>query len=96
VGFGKLLEFTPLFDYNLGVDFGITFCALFLFSYYYFSQLTRCPKNIFLGMFIILFYLLISVAAAIFEKPYNKMKDRDSLAEMVEVKAEPQNQHLML
>jgi proteasome lid subunit RPN8/RPN11 len=24
------------------------------------------------------------------------MKDRDSLAEMVEVKAEPQNQHLML
>jgi tetratricopeptide (TPR) repeat protein len=94
VGFGKLLrDFTAIYDYNTWAWISVSLSVLFLFSFigYYFSQLTLSKRIFFLGMFIIFVLLLISVAAAIFEKTHYK-NERPAIvfAEMVDVKAEPQ------
>jgi tetratricopeptide (TPR) repeat protein len=94
VGFGKLLrDFTAIYDYNTWAWISVSLSVLFLFSFigYYFSQLTLSKRIFFLGMFIIFILLLISVAAAIFEKSHYK-NERPAIvfAEMVDVKAEPQ------
>ncbi len=94
VGFGKLLrEFTATYHYNTWSWISVSFSVLFLLSFigYYFSQLTLYKRTFFVGMFVLLFLLLISVAAAIFEKShYRNEKPAIVFAEMVELKSEPQ------
>jgi tetratricopeptide (TPR) repeat protein len=94
VGFAKLLrDFTAIYDYNTWAWISVSFSGLFLLSFigYYFSQLTLSKRIFFLGMFMMFVLLLISVAAAIFEKSYYKNEiPAIVFAEMVEVKAEPQ------
>jgi tetratricopeptide (TPR) repeat protein len=94
VGFAKLLrDFTAIYDYNTWAWISVSFSGLFLLSFigYYFSQLTLSKRIFFLGMFIMFVLLLISVAAAIFEKSHYKNEiPAIVFAEMVEVKAEPQ------
>jgi tetratricopeptide (TPR) repeat protein len=94
VGFGKLLrDFTAIYDYNTWAWISVSFSALFLFSFigYYFSQLTVSKRIFFLGMLTMFVLLLISVAAATFEKSHYKNEiPAIVFAEMVEVKAEPQ------
>jgi hypothetical protein len=94
VGFGKLLRFYRNLIIILGVDFGIFSVLFFYFVYgYYFSQLTLSKRIFFVRMFIILFCYL-SVLQQFSKK--NDKRPAVVFAEMVEVKAEPQNQHLML
>lgn len=94
VGFAKLLrDFTAIYDYNTWAWISVSFSGLFLLSFigYYFSQLTLSKRIFFLGMFMMFVLLLISVAAAIFEKSHYKNEiPAIVFAEMVEVKAEPQ------
>ncbi len=94
VGFAKLLrDFTAIYDYNTWAWISVSFSVLFLLSFigYYFSQLTLSKRIFFLGMFMMFVLLLISVAAAIFEKSHYKNEiPAIVFAEMVEVKAEPQ------
>lgn len=94
VGFGKLLrDFTGIFHYNTWGWISVSFSVLFLLSFigYYFSELTLSKRIFFFGMFVMFVLLLISVAAAIFEKSHYKNEiPAVVFAEMVEVKAEPQ------
>jgi tetratricopeptide (TPR) repeat protein len=94
VGFGKLLrDFTAIYHYNTWAWIAVSFSVLFLLSFisYYFSQLTLYKRTFFVGMFVLFFLLLISVAAAIFEKShYKNEKPAVVFAEMVELKSEPQ------
>lgn len=94
VGFGKLLrDFTGIFHYNTWGWISVAFSVLFLLSFigYYFSELTLSKRIFFFGMFVMFVLLLISVAAAIFEKSHYKNEiPAVVFAEMVEVKAEPQ------
>jgi tetratricopeptide (TPR) repeat protein len=94
VGFGKLLrDFTATCHYNTWAWISVSFSVLFLFSFigYYFSKLTLSKRIFFLGMFIMVVLLLISVAAAVFEKShYKNEKPAVVFAEMAELKSEPQ------
>ena len=94
VGFSKILhDFTSIFHYNTWAWIAIGFSMLFLlcFSGYYFSQYVLSKRVFFIGMFVVLFLLLISVSSAISEKDhYNRDKPAIVFAEMVLVKSEPQ------
>lgn len=95
VGFAKLLrDFTANFHYNTWAWIAVGFSALFLVSFlgYYFSALTLYKRLFFIGMFVMLLLLLISVSSAIFEKSYFK-NERPAIvfSEMADVKSEPQN-----
>lgn len=94
VGFGKLLrDLTAIYHYNTWGWISVSFSVLFLLSFigYYFSEMTMSKRIFFFGMFVMFVLLLISVAAAIFEKSHYKNEiPAVVFAEMVEVKAEPQ------
>lgn len=94
VGFAKLLrDFTAIYHYNTWAWISVSFSVLFLLSFigYYFSQLTVSKRIFFFGMFVMFVLLLISVAAAVFEKShYSNEIPAVVFAEMVEVKSEPQ------
>lgn len=94
VGFAKLIQnFTGIFDYNTWakIAVGIAFAFLLSFIGYYFSQLTLSKRIYFIGMFILLVALLLSVAAGMSEKSHFE-NDRPAIvfAEMSEVRSEPQ------
>ena len=94
VGFAKLLrDFTAIYHYNIWGMISVGFSVLFLLSFlgYYFSQKTALKRIFFFGMFVMLVMLLISVAAAIFEKSHDQ-NERPAIvfAEQAEVKNEPQ------
>jgi tetratricopeptide (TPR) repeat protein len=95
VGFSKMAhDFTSIFHYNTWAWISVGFSILFLlcFSGYYFSRLTFSKRIFFIGMFVFLFLLLISVSSAISEKEhYENEKPAIVFAEMVLVKSEPQN-----
>ena len=95
VGFSKMAhDFTSIFHYNTWAWISVGFSILFLlcFSGYYFSRLTFSKRIFFIGMFVFLFLLLISVSSAISEKDhYENEKPAIVFAEMVLVKSEPQN-----
>ncbi len=95
VGFSKMVhDFTSIFHYNTWAWISVGFSILFLlcFSGYYFSRLTFSKRIFFIGMFVFLFLLLISVSSAISEKDhYENEKPAIVFAEMVLVKSEPQN-----
>ncbi len=95
VGFSKMVhDFTSTFHYNTWAWISVGFSTLFLvfFIGYYFSQITLSKRIFFIGMFVLIVLLLVSVSAAISEKNhYDSEKPAIVFAEMVLVKSEPQN-----
>ena len=94
VGFAKLIQnFTGIFNYNTWakISVGIAFGFLLTFIGYYFSQLTLSKRIYFIGMFILLVALLLSVSAGMSEKNHFD-NDRPAIvfAEVSEVRSEPQ------
>ena len=94
VGFAKLLyNFTSVFHYNTWawISVGIAFSFLLSFIGYYFSRLTLSKRIYFIGMFILLFALLITVSAGISEKSqFDNDRPAIVFAEVAEVRSEPQ------
>lgn len=95
VGFNKLIQdFTNTFHYNTwgGIAVGLSIAFLLFFVGYYFSQITISKRLFFLGMFFVMLLLVVSVAAAIFEKnQYNNDQPAVVFSEVVSVKSEPKN-----
>jgi tetratricopeptide (TPR) repeat protein len=94
VGFAKLLrDFTGIYHYNTWAWIAISFSVLVLLSFmgYYFSQITLYKRVFFFGMFVFCVLVLVSVAAAAFEKShYENEKPAIVFAENAEVRNEPQ------
>jgi tetratricopeptide (TPR) repeat protein len=94
VGFSKMVhDFTSVFHYNTWAWISVGFATLFLLFFigYYFSQIALSKRIFFIGMFVLLFLMLISVSSAISEKNhYENEKPAIVFAEMVLVKSEPQ------
>lgn len=94
VGFSKMVhDFTSTFHYNTWAWISVGLSTLFLvfFIGYYFSQITLSKRIFFIGMFVLIVLLLISVSVAISEKNhYESEKPAIVFAEMVLVKSEPQ------
>jgi len=95
VGFNKLIQdFTNTFHYNTwgGIAVGLSLLFLLFFVGYYFSQITVSKRLFFLGMFFVMLLLVVSVAAAIFEKnQYNNDQPAIVFSEVIGVKSEPKN-----
>jgi tetratricopeptide (TPR) repeat protein len=95
VGFSKMVhDFTSTFHYNTWAWISVGLSTLFLLFFigYYFSQITLSKRIFFIGMFVLIVLLLISVSAAISEKNhYESEKPAIVFSEMVLVKSEPQN-----
>ncbi|MDQ6471334.1 tetratricopeptide repeat protein [Flavobacterium sp. LHD-80] len=94
VGFAKLIQnFTGIFNYNTWAKISVGIAFLFLLSFigYYFSQLTLSKRIYFIGMFVLLVALALSVSAGMSEKSHFD-NDRPAIvfAEMSEVRSEPQ------
>lgn len=94
VGFAKLIrDFTGNFHYDTWAWISVSFASLFLLFFvgYYFSQISLSKRIFFFGMFVLIFLLLTSVSAALFEKGhFENEKPAIVFAEMAEVKSEPQ------
>lgn len=95
VGFEKLLrDFTGKYHYDLWAWISVGFAILFLvfFIGYYFSGTTMLKRFFFVGMFIIIIFLIISILSAFFEKSYfDNEKPAIVFAEVAEVKSEPRS-----
>lgn len=94
VGFAKLIQnFTGIFNYNVWakISVGIAFLFLLAFIGYYFSQLTLTKRIYFIGMFVLLVALILSVSAGMSEKSHFD-NDRPAIvfSELSEVRSEPQ------
>jgi len=95
VGFAKLLrDFTGAFHYNTWAWITVALSGIFLLFFigYYFSQLTFSKRIFFIGMFMIVFLILLSGLAAIFEKSHFE-SERPAIvfAEIAQVKSEPKS-----
>lgn len=94
VGFAKLIQnVTSAFHYNTWAWISVILSTTFLLFFigYYFSQISFSKRLFFFGMFGLVFILLISISAAIFEKNrYENEKPAIVFAEIAEVKSEPQ------
>lgn len=95
VGFAKLLrDFTGIYPFDTWAYIAIGFAFLFLLFFvgYYFSQTGVIKRVFFAGMFVILLFVLLSVAAAFFEKShYDNEKPAIVFAEAADVRSEPQS-----
>lgn len=95
VGFGKLLrDFTGIYPFDTWAWISISFAVLFLLFFigYYFSQRGLIKRLFFVGMFIVLLFVLMSVAAAFFEKShFDNERPAIVFAESADVRSEPQN-----
>jgi len=95
VGFAKLLrDFTGIYPFDTWAYISIGFAVLFLMFFvgYYFSQTGVIKRVFFVGMFIVLLFVLMSVAAAFFEKShYDNERPAIVFAEAADVRSEPQN-----
>ena len=93
VGFEKLVrDFTATYHYNTWAWISVVLAVLFLLFFlgYYFSALTLSKRIFFIGMFVVLLAILISVSSAIFERNhYNSERPAIIFKEMVSVKSEP-------
>lgn len=93
VGFAKLLrDFTGAFHYDCWAWIAVSLSTLFLLFFigYYFSQITVYKRIFFIGMFVLVFMILISVLSAVFEKDhYENERPAIIFAEVAEVKGEP-------
>jgi tetratricopeptide (TPR) repeat protein len=93
VGFAKLLQNgLSAFHYNTWAWIAVGLATLFLLFFigYYFSEMTLLKRIFFLGMFVSLLFILISVSAAIFERNHFK-NDKPAIifAEIVSLKSKP-------
>ncbi len=95
VGFEKLVrDFTAGYHYNTWAWISVVLAVLFLLFFlgYYFSALTLYKRVFFVGMFIIVIAILISVLSAIFERNhYQNERPAIIFNEMVSVKSEPKS-----
>lgn len=95
VGFSKMLrDFTGAFHYNTWAWTTVALSGFFLLFFvgYYFSQLTLSKRIFFIGMFLLVFLILLSGLAAIFEKSHFQ-NERPAIvfAEIIQVKSEPKS-----
>lgn len=93
VGFEKLLrDFTGAFHYDRWAWTALYFSFAFLLFFvgYYFSGTTLLKRIFFVGMFVLVFAIVISILAAVFEKTYYE-NERPAIvfAEVAQVKSEP-------
>lgn len=93
IGFGRTIEnFTSMHSYDEWAKITVGFSIVFLlfFIAYYFSSKTLLKRIFFVGMFLILIGLIISVSCAISEKSrFDNDKPAIIFAERIEVKSEP-------
>lgn len=96
VGFNKLIQdFTGTFHYNTWALMSVGLAILFILFFvgYYFSPFTLSKRMFFLGMFLTLFVLLLSLLSAFFEKSqYQNDKPAIVYAEIASVKSEPKKE----
>lgn len=95
VGFEKLLrDFTAAYHYDTWAWISVCGTVLFLLFFvgYYFTPTALLKRIFFVGMFVIIFAIIVSVSAALFEKSHYE-NDRPAIvfAETAEVKSEPRN-----
>jgi tetratricopeptide (TPR) repeat protein len=94
VGFAKLLrDFTGIYPFDTWAWISISFAFLFLlfFMGYYFSQTVVTKRIFFIGMFVVILLVLMSVSAAFFEKShFENERPAVVFAESAEVRSEPQ------
>lgn len=95
VGFAKLLrDFTGIYPFETWAWITISFAFLFLlfFMGYYFYQTVTIKRVFFVGMFVVLLFLLMSISAAFFEKShFDNERPAIVFAESADVRSEPQN-----
>lgn len=95
VGFAKLLrDFTGIYPFDTWAWITIGFATLFLLFFlgYYLSQAVVAKRIFFLGMFVILLSIMLSISAAFFEKShFDNEKPAIVFAESADVRSEPQN-----
>lgn len=95
VGFEKSIhDFTSLFQYDTWACISVSFATLFLLFFvgYYFSGTTFAKRLFFIGMFVLVFLILISVCVAIFEKKqFDDERPAIVFAEICAVKSEPKS-----
>lgn len=94
VGFAKLIQnFTSIFDYNTWAKIAVGIGFIFLLSFigYYFSTATLAKRIYFVGMFVLLIALGLSIGAGMSEKN-NFDNDRVAIvfSEFSQVRNEPQ------
>lgn len=94
VGFSKMVQdFTSVFNYNTWAKIAVGFSTLFLLFFigYYFSQTTLLKRVFFIGMFVWILLILISVSAGISEKnDFENERPAIVFAEIADVHSEPQ------
>lgn len=95
VGFEKLLrDLTGACHYDCWAWIAVSLAFVFLLFFigYYFSQTTMLKRIFFVGMFVLVFAILLSVLSAIFEKSHFE-NERPAIvfAEVAEVKSEPRH-----
>ncbi|MFV8368907.1 tetratricopeptide repeat protein [Flavobacterium sp. LB2R40] len=95
VGFGKLLrDFTGIYDYDTWGWISVVLSSVFLIFFigYYFSEKTLYKRIFFLGMFLVIFIMLMTVSAAVIEKShFDTEKPAIVFAERTNVKSEPRD-----
>ncbi|MFT3794403.1 tetratricopeptide repeat protein [Flavobacterium sp.] len=95
VGFEKLLrDFTGAYHYDCWawMAVSLSFAFLLFFVGYYFSQTTLLKRIFFIGMFVLVFAILLSILSALFEKShYENERPAIVFAEVAEVKSEPRS-----
>lgn len=95
VGFQKLIQdVTSKYHYDTWAWITVTLAFVFLFFFvgYYFSQTTLLKRVFFIGMFLFLLAIVVSVSSAIYEKNhYENEKPAIVFAEITTVKSEPKN-----
>jgi len=93
VGFNKMIQdVTSTYSYNAWgwIAVGFSFIFLVFFLGYYFSQTTLLKRLFFVGMFVVLLGILISVLSAIFEKDaYTNDRPAIVFDEVLALKTEP-------
>jgi len=95
VGFAKILrDFTGIYPFNTWAYIAIGFSFLFLLFFigYFFSKTGLIKRVFFVGMFIVLVFVLVTVSAAFFEKShFDNERPAIVFAESADVRSEPQN-----
>jgi hypothetical protein len=93
VGFHKLIQdVTSKYHYDTWAWISVILAFVFLLFFvgYYFSQTTILKRIFFIGMFLLLLAIAVSVSSAIYEKNhYENEKPAIVFAEMTTVKSEP-------
>jgi len=95
VGFAKMLrDFTGSFSYDGWAWISVGFASLFLLFFlgYYFSQTTFLKRVFFIGMFVVVFLIIIGILAAVSEKNHD-VSERPAIvfSEITPVKSEPKD-----